>query len=700
MPQVAAAIVAAIGLTGIAATIATAVLTLAITVGLNYIANSLFGPKAPKPSDGQQTVRVNVGSRVRHYGTVRIAGQLTFYESRNGTLYILVTTGHGRLNGILEYLINGKLVTVDGSGLVTDSKFQGAVSIHHRLGTDDQAAYSQLTSVFSEVTANHRQRGCSSILTVARGVSSKKFAQVYEGNRQPEALVTVEASLVYDPRKDSTAIIGYDGEGDPIMGSGAHRVNDPDTWEHSDNWALCFADYLAHPDGYGQGYDAINWTNIAGEAEICDDTITTVDDRVIPLWRMSGSYRLADDERRTIVKEFLKAGDGFMWQDAEGLTNIRCGRWIAPTVHIPAKHITDVTASLGANATQRANEVRVIYMEPRFGYTETEAAPQINQEAYLDLGRSEVSRFDAYYIPDHNQAQRVGKRILARVSDDRWQVTISTNLYGLNAIGERFILVTIPELDIDGLSFEITSFRIDLGSLRVEIGLLEAREEDFSFNSATEEGQPPQQGGDTTVVISVEDMENLALSAVQVSLGGASGVGIQATWDAPARPDLIPQAQYRPTGGTDWLEMIVTDDSNVATTGVVSTGIEYQVRGRFVTISGRPSDWSDLETITPNAAIAAPSTPTGFTATGGVGNADLEWRNPPEANFHHVEIMRNSVNDFSTAVQTGGDQFGGLAADMAVTISLSAGTHYLWLVSYSASGQFSLPAGPQTVTVT
>jgi hypothetical protein len=612
MPQaIAGLIVAAIGLTGTAAAIATAVIALAVTVGLNYIAMQIFGGVGVgKPSDGQRVIRVNVGSRIRHYGKVRVGGQLTFYESRNGTLYSLVTTSQGKLSAVVEVLLNGKLVTVDGSGNVTSivapgSIFNGSsypVKVHHRLGEDDQTAYTQLTSVFSEWTTDHRQRGCGSVLVISYGVKSEDFAKVYEGNREPEPTITYETTAVYDPRKDSTAVIGYDEAGDPIMGSGSHRLATPSTWEYSDNWALCFADYLAHPDGYGMGYDAINWVNIAEEAAICDLTVETVDARTIPQWRVAGSYKMADDERRAVVKEFLKAGDGFMFQDADGLANIRCGRWIAPTVHIPEKHIIGCTASLGTDAQDRANEVRVIYMEPRFDYTETEAAPLVDVPARLALGRGEVSRFDCYFCPDHNQAQRIGKRILKRLGE-RWALTITTNLYGLNAIGERFITVTIAELGITALSFEVTSIKIDPARLNVSIGLLEAKEEDFSFDAAEEEGDPPGDVPSTSVAIVIEEVANLTLAAVDVALGGASGIGIRATWDAPTRTGLAAQVQYRASGDSEWQEMIVSQDDRIATTGIISTGSTYEVRARHITVSGRPSAWSATETIALTAGV-------------------------------------------------------------------------------------------------
>lgn len=699
MPEtLAIALLAALG-TATATTLAVAAVTLAITVGLSFVANAIFGRGGVgRPSDGQRIIRVNVGSRIRHYGIVRVGGQLSFYESRNGNLYSLITTGQGKVSSIIEYLLNGKMVTVNGAGLVTDARFKSAVSIHNRLGTDDQTAYSQLTSIFSEWTTDHRQRGCSSVLVISRGVKSKDFSEVYEGSREPEPQVTLETTAVYDPRLDSTAVIGFDEDGDPIMGSGSHRLATPATWEFSDNWALCFGDYLAHPDGYGMGYDNINWINVAGEADICDELLTTVDARSVRRWRVAGSYKLAEDERRAVVKEFLKAADGFMWQDADGLANIRCGRWIEPTVHIPEKHVIGCTASLGTDAQDRANEVRVIYLEPRFEYTETEAAPLIDAPARIALGRAEVSRFDCYYCPDHNQAQRIGKRILKRLGE-RWAITLTTNLFGLNAIGERFITLTIAELGITDLAFEITSLRINPGSLNVDIGLLEAAAADFDFDAAEEEGTPPGDVPSTVVAIVIEEVVNLTLATVSVSLGGASGVGIRASWDAPTRVGLLAQVQFRATGDTEWREMNVSQDDRIAITGIVSTGVQYQVRARHLTVSGRPSDWSATETITPTVAETAPSTPSAFSAIGSTGDADLAWNNPPQANFDHVEIYESTTADFATSSQVGADQAGAPGAMMSTTISLSSGVHFLWLVAYSATGLASAPTAAQTVTV-
>lgn len=696
MPQaLAALVVSALAITGTAAVIATAVLTLAISFGLQQLVSAVFGSGGvSKPSDGQQIIRENVSSRKRHYGYVHVGGILSFYESKNGTLYAVVTTGHGELDSVVQHRLNNNPVNVDGSGLVTDSKYRNAIRIYTRYGADDQTAISQLTSVFPEWTSNHRQRGCSLVAIFYGEVDEKYFSEVYEGNQVPAYSQVDKGAMVYDPRLDSTQVIGYDGAGDPIYGSGTHRLNDTGTWEWSDNWALTTADYLGHVDGYGAGYDVINWVNIAEQADICDETVTTVDLQTIKRWRAWGSYKLADDKRQTVLQEFMKAGDGFIWQDAEGLINIRCGYWEAPTVHLTDDHIINVTASLGGDPQERTNEVRVIYTDSRFDYSETESAPQIDLVEQTRIGRPETQRYDIYYCPHHNQASRLGKRLLTKLSN-RWNMTIVCNLYALNLIGERFARITITELDIIGLYFEITSFKLDPKTNLIELGVAQIESSDFDFDAATEEGDPPAEPGDTSPgTITIEAPANLVLVETV-------GIMIYATWDPTTRTSLSFIAEYEDSSGNIF-PMSVNQDERTALSGIVTDGETYTVRVKSVTIAGRESAWTEDDiTVDGSAVETAPSTPTQFAATGGSGEAVIDWRNSPEVNFDYAEVFRHTADDFGAASQVGGDQYGSPSQVMQYTdTGLSAGTYYYWVRASSASGLKSSPTASATATVT
>lgn len=92
-------------------------------------------------------------------------------------------------------------------GTITDAKFHGAVHIYTRPGADDQTAIAEVTAVCPEWTADHRQRGCALAAVIGDPVKQKIFGEVYNG-QIPQYTQTRKAAKLYDPRKDSTMVIG------------------------------------------------------------------------------------------------------------------------------------------------------------------------------------------------------------------------------------------------------------------------------------------------------------------------------------------------------------------------------------------------------------------------------------------------------------------------------------------------------------
>lgn len=72
--------------------ILTGVVTIGISVGLSYLASSLFAPSAPKPEDVQQSVRQAISARVRHYGRVKASGPWVFAEAKSGNFHKVLAT--------------------------------------------------------------------------------------------------------------------------------------------------------------------------------------------------------------------------------------------------------------------------------------------------------------------------------------------------------------------------------------------------------------------------------------------------------------------------------------------------------------------------------------------------------------------------------------------------------------------------------
>lgn len=686
MPQfIAAALVAAIGVTAgtVTAAILTAVIAMGITAGISALIGAVFKPARPKPSDGQQVIRQAVGSRRRHYGIVHTGGQLSFYESAGGTLAQVVTLGTGEESEILEHRINGKTVTVVGE-MVTDSSFHGALTIHTRPGAASQTAITALTALFPAWTADHRQRGCAHAAILAGPVKQELFSEVYNG-QVPQYTQVRKAAKVYDPRLDYTR-----------GGIGPQRLDNPATWQWSDNGALVIADYAAHPDGYGLGYDRINWANMAEEADICDQTLTTVTAETIKRWRLWASYSLSQDERREVLSDMAKAIDAFTWQDAQGLFNLKVGRWEAPGVTITDDHIMGMSARLGPQAQQRVSAIKVLYTEAAIGYREQESAT-IGGGSGEDPNTDPQS-VDAYYAPHHNQAARIGKLVWNRLSDGRWHITAQLNLFGLNLLGERFCRLQSAQLGVTGW-FAIDALQLDLGRMRVVATLSEVDPADWDFDAATEEGSPPGSSVSSGGTVTIEVPTGLALSAVQIALGETTAVSIEANWAAASRADLAFEARYRPSAGGTWVMMAVDQDARTARTGPLDSGTEYAVEIRALTLTGRASAWSAAATMTPEA-VALLSAPSELAATGGTGSADVTFRLPIEPSLAFARLYRTTASSFTSPVQVGPDVVGALGEVIAVAdTGLSAGTKYYWTRAFNGSGGSSALAGPVAAVV-
>ena len=688
MPMaIAGAIVAAIGVTSATlAAVLTVVLAVGVQMGINALIGAIFGSSRPKPSDGQITVRGSVESRRRHYGIVHTGGVETFKESANGTLGTVITLGTGEETEVLEHRINDKVVTVDGSGTVTDASYRGAVHIHTQPGSDDQTAIGQLTAKFAQWTSDHRQRGCAHAAIICDPVKQEHFSEVFNG-REPAYSQVRKAVKLYDPRKDSTN-----------GGTGIHRLNDKNTWEWSDNGPLVIADYIAHPDGYGLGYGNINWANIAAEADIADETVTTVTAETIARWRIWASYKLAVDERRAVLSDMLKAVDGFCWQGPDFKFNMRVGAYEEPDITITDDHILALAATLGPKAQQRVSSLKVLYTEAGIGYREQESATVEVPDAEEDPNTDPQS-VELYYAPHHNQAVRVGKLLAARLGD-RWHLELTLNLFGLNLFGRRFCRVISAELGIDARFAVDGGVKLSIGRERTSVvaTLIEVRPDDWDFDAASEEGTPPASSGSTSTPVVVGAPTGLAVTAVQIALADGNAVALEASWSA-GRIDLAFEVRYRPSAGGTWVMMAVDQDARTARSAGVSSGTEYEVQVRAFTLAHRTSAWSASVLITPTAT-ATLGAPTALSATGGTGTASISFAMPTSATLAYARVYRTATGTFSGATQVGSDIIAAPGALVGATdTGLSAGTKYYWARAFDGSGGASALTGPVSATV-
>lgn len=694
-------LVSVLGIGGLAvagSVIGTVAVGAALTIGASYLSQSLIDQPqgttpgsvpTPKPSDGQLNIRQAVPDHRRHYGRVRTGGPIVFYESKDGYMHVCVETGLGEIDAIEAYFLNEAEVTLDGSGFVQEAQFivggTSRVQIETSLGADNVASSTILQNAFTEWTADHRGRGIAWAVMRCQDTPAEQFRSVYESGKEPNYSQLERGAKLYDPRKDSTA-----------GGSGSHRQDDPSTFEWSDNAALIIADYLAHPDGYGMGWDAIDWTAVAAEADVCDELVTDQATQQIARWRIWGTYTLAES-RRDVLRRLLAAADAMIYQTAGGLVAFHVGRWQAPAFTLTDDHIRAVDLQRYPDATEQANEIKVLYTDPDLGYREAESNGYRDDAAITALGRTISRQANLYMVPHHNQAVRLAKR-LETAGSAEWRGQLTLNLYGLNLIGQRFVHVEYSELGIDE-DFEIQKLSISGDGLSVTIEIVSASAADFAFDAATEEGTPPTVPVDTSSTASIAVPTNLAAAAGEVALSGGVGVALFASWDPPSRDSLSHQARFRQVDTTSWTTMSVVQDEDRAFSGFVDAGPQYEIQVRAISLTGLASAWSASATVTATVDTSAPATPTSFGSSLSGSDVTLTWTASVSANQYASNVYRNTVDNFGTATQIATVYGGPSDAETYADEGLSAGTYYYWITGVNASQVESTETASQTQTV-
>lgn len=550
--------------------------SLSIVVGLLAKPKMPGAAEAPRPSDMQQTVRQATGPRRRHYGRVKVSGLLNVFQSDNGLLYSQILLGEGRIHAFREHWLNDKRVEIDVNNLVTDGQYildggPSRVMIAPQLGTDDQPAHSALTAAFPEqITSAHRCRGIANVLCRYKEVPADKFSKVYP-NGPPGYRAVIDASLVYDPREDD------------------HDADDEDSWEWSDNAALCILDYLTHADGMGRPRSMFSEASFAAAADICDEDIPLKDGGTEKRYRLSGTYMLTE-RPVDVLQRMLAVCDGELFQLSDGTWGLRVGKWEEPTVTIEDRHVLAYRMEQGSDALAAFNRLKLIYVSPDHDYQEQEAQPLEDEGNLALLGQEKNQDLSLVMCQSPSQARRLGKIAMAK-GNPRWRGTVTTTFGGgLAALGERFIRVQLAELDIDE-PFQLLAFSLAADLSSCELSISSLSEDAYAWDPDADEGEaPPIPVQPAPVTIDVPS--NFAVVAVD-------GPKLSATWDLPERETESHELNWR-VAGDDWIAVTIEAGTHSWLSPVVDAATTYELRLRARMPAGRTSDWTaTVEVIIP-----------------------------------------------------------------------------------------------------
>ncbi|WWT40007.1 putative tail fiber protein H [Nostoc phage Nsp-JY10] len=665
-----------------------------------YLANTLLAPdkpSVPKPSDGAYNLKQNVPPRTYVLGTVKKGGDYAFLEERYGVAHHVMVWACHRIQGFVTHYAHDEALVLDGSGNVTnkftqtpgDSPTQYLVRLRTRLGLDNETAYGELVSEFASIWSNAcRGDGLATVYMRCETALQEYFLDIYP-NQMPEHSAVGNGALLYDPRKDSTQ-----------GGSGSHRYSNPNTWEFSRNIALMRLWHLCHPVGGKMTYADMHLPEWMHAANVCDQLVVNRSGGTEPRYH-GGMWFRANNDPVEVGRTLDEAGELVVYERADGKIGVHAGAYVAPDIMLDAANLFSVRVDKNRRRASTVLAVRGRYVNTANAYNTEDAAIYGDPYGAIDDATERTKTFDNSAVQSHNHCQR--KQKLTFIRSNARRVTIVAN-YAAETVRNlpyrRFVAVNYPSRGLVNTVIEITSApTIDLRNMQISFSGIVVTPSLYDFNAAVEEGAPG------AIAPVLEDAGVPVPSGFSVSIqtevvtGGATAAFAVATW-TPGASSLSYALEFdRVSGSTGAQTVISAAEASQVRTPYLADGVQYKFRLRAFG-GGRPSDWTDYQTLTATADPSPPGAVTAASATGGAGQANFSWTAPNSANYAAARLYINTANTFSGSTLVATEYGPPNISDGRVVTGLTAGLKYGFVVAINASGVAASPVATGSFTVT
>ena len=616
MPQVVAAVVAAV----IPATAATAItvfgtsITFASIIGyVGYTAlttaalRKLSAPSGLENKGTLLNIREPAAPQEYVYGEVRKGGVLTYIDETgtdNKFLHMIITLAGHEVEEIGDIYINDEIVTIDGSGFVTGTRWKSKIRIIKRDGSQTTADATMVSD--AGVPSTFIGRGIAHLY-----VRLEYDADVFGGGI-PTFTAVVKGKKVYDPRTATTA--------------------------YSANAALCIRDYIT--SAYGLSDSTVNDTFFSAAANDCDDNITLksgTQDR----YTINGVIR-ADSTVGSALSDMMQSCNGALYYSG-GEWKLRVGVYEAP---VKSFTLDDLRSSitLPTKMSRRDNFNRVVgsFVNASADWIEADY-PTVSSSFFLnteDNGIENVMDLPLPMVTNGARAQRIAKQALFR---SREQMTISAE-FGLSALSLEvgdIIDLTVAEYGFTNKEFEVKSWKLlisEAGGVRVGLVLRETSQEAFAWDAEEEE-----LAANNSNLPAYYEVGGVGVSIVgDLRLVNQQVVGALLV-TVTSNSENIDQfeVQYRKYGATAWKSLGRSTSNEFEVVGV-SDGA-FDVRARGINALGIRGDWTTVSNFYVTIFAAPPQDVTNFSANV-VGNTlHLTWTPSTDLDLSHYKIRYSKL---------------------------------------------------------
>lgn len=509
-------------------------------------------------------------------------------------------------------------------------------------------------------SANHVGEGVSYVIVKCQWDSDTL-------TQPPQLTFELEGATWYDRRKDTSA-----------GGSGAHRLDDPSTWEFTDNPAVVLDHYLLGRYwggqliwGPGLEPEDLPFDRFAALANLCEESVALSGTGSQQRYAANG-FLFADREHRAQVEELCQAMNAEP-VDLMGRVAILDNEPKTPVMTIDDGDLLEGepdTYSPKVTISELVSGVDGQFQDPAQRYQPV-PYPRVQESAWTeeDPAENRIATLDLPFETDVERAQRLawlyGKR-------QRRQATLSGASYPRRALklepGDWFVR-TGRRFGDGGKTFQVRDIGLDLETMRVSIVAREVDPSDTAWDETTARAGPVAgEEGDKLIGLEVPA---LSLAAYDVTSANATIPAIRVTWPLPddtrVKEILIQVAPVAGDGSEGPVTSFVADPGSndvLLTQGIVDN-TDYAVRARFIGPVSN-SNWTGTYAITTGGSFS-------------IGEpVDYSWDNITGANKPADNADVTAVN---VAAGITGQGWGATAAEADANNALQA-----WL-DVSGSGR-------------
>ncbi|PIE15183.1 MAG: hypothetical protein CSA68_07485 [Rhodobacterales bacterium] len=646
---------------------------LAVNIGGALVLSALTRPDVPEaaaPENIQLNSKSAAGPRIRHYGVVKVGGNVVFHRAREGKSYRVIVHGHGEVSKILGRYLNNEAVIIDGSGFVADDQYQhggrSRVQLFGRMGVVPESHYAQITAVWDEWSPMHRLDGLWTSLIICESVPPEKYRGMYPKN-EPDLAILAETTKCLDPRTGQTVF--------------------------TENMALAIRDYVASEDGFNRPH-AFDHQDIAEQADICDREVALSSGGTEPLYRISGSY-LLNEKPQSVLGRMLEACAGRIRLKPTGKVGLKVGAWVEPKFTLAYGDILEVQeVNSGPDLLDRYNELPARFTSHALGHIEVDAEPWRDERRVFEDGDVLTGPDKSLLMcPSHRQARQVMKIHMAR-ENTRQEVTLLCKPKALPAIYEDTIALNVPQLALCG-HYEVVrhALSFEKGLLKA-VGLTLRKIDAAAFTLALAEQGAVQQIPEPDAPAGVALPQNVTAAPAGVQSAANTFVaGIAVGWQAPPSDALSPLLKITKTGEENWQDVSVGSSAVSVTIPGLIDGQGYDVSLAFVTPGGVVGDAVIVTDVVAAAVTDPPAAPSNLAVSDvGGGAALVEMTAAVSPGLWKTEIYRDAILIGVIYADPG--------SEIAFTDNSGAGTFDWTARSVNVSNISSTSdAGPITATI-